>query len=144
MEDWQIYLIVGLILFSLEAFAPTFFLFPLAGAAMGTAAFAHFVGPTTELLVFSILSIVLYIVSFKFLRPQFKKKRYLTGSDALVGKTSLALADIDDQNAEGFIKIYADEWRALPTRSGNFIPKGSKVVVDKVSGNKVYVSRVED
>ncbi|MCO5114015.1 MAG: NfeD family protein [Bdellovibrionaceae bacterium] len=143
IADWHMYLLIGLILLGLEAFAPTFFLFPLGGAALGTALVAPYLSFTWELVIFSLIATLLYFVSFKFIRPQFRKKRYLTGSDSLIGQTALALADIDENN-KGYIKIYADEWTALPSRQGGFIPKGTKVIVDRVSGNKVYVSRVED
>lgn len=143
IAGWQLYLIIGIVLLGLEAFTPTFFLFPLGGAALGTALLAPFVSFTWQLVIFSIIATFLYFISFKYVRPQFKKKRYLTGADSLIGQTAQALADIGE-DSKGFIKIYADEWTALPSRQGGFIPKGSKVIVDRVSGNKVYVSRVED
>lgn len=143
IADWHMYLLIGLVLVGLEAFVPTFFLFPLGGAALGTALVAPWMSFTWELVIFSIIATVLYFISFKFIRPQFQKKRFLTGADSLIGQTAFALADIDEHN-KGYIKIYADEWTALPSRQGGFIPKGTKVIVDRVSGNKVYVSRVED
>lgn len=144
ISDWQVYIILAIALISLEAFLPTFFFFPLGFAALGTALAAPFVGFDIELLVFACLSLVFFIISVKYLRPQFKTKRFLTGADALVGVTAQAQEDIDEQNQKGFVKVYADQWTAMPSQSGQFIPKGSMVRIERVSGNKVYVSRVED
>lgn len=140
--NWQMYVALGLTLIILEAFISSFFLFPLGIALMLTAIAAPFVGLEIELLIFTLLSILGFIVSIKFIKPKFASKKNLTGVDALVGKTFPVFEEINENQGTGVIKVYADEWRALPINSGDVIGKNEKVKIEKVEGNKVFVTKI--
>lgn len=140
IPDWQIYIVIALVFLTVEAFASTFFLFPLGIAALGAAAVAPFSSFTVEMLVFSVLTVIGFYISLKYLRPKFKTKRFLTGSDALVGVVTPALEEIKT-GGQGYVKVYADQWNALPLPEDQVIAKGQNVRIEKVVGNKVFVSK---
>ena len=138
---WQVYTVLGVTLIIIEAFASTFFLFPIGLALIFTALVAPFANLTVELVVFTLSTVILFVVSFKFIRPHFKNKHLLTGKDALIGRVVVVMEDIDEASQTGFVKVYADEWRAVPTTLGERISKSTTVRIDKVDGNKVFVSK---
>ena len=84
-------------------------------------------------------------VSLAMLRPLAKK--YINGRltptnvDALVGKTCLCVTAIDNPASQGQVKIGDVEWSARST-TGEPIPAGTQVKIDRVEGVKVYVTPV--
>ncbi len=139
--NWQMYVAIGLALIIAEAFLSTFFLFPIGIAFMLTALAAPFVALEIELIIFTVFAILGFYVSVKFIKPKFAGKKNLTGMDSLIGRTFPVFEEINELQGTGVIKVYADQWNALPTKSGDVIPKNEKVKIEKVEGNKVFVSR---
>ena len=80
------------------------------------------------------------------LRPLAKKylapKVTATNVDSIVGSTGLVTAAIDNVSASGQVKLGAVEWTARST-SGQPIPVGTLVKVDKIEGVKAFVSPAE-
>ena len=105
------------------------------------AALAH--GPVwLQTLLFLVVSAGLLLA----LRPLAKKylspKLTAPNVDSVVGSTGLVPAAIDNVSAAGQVKLGAMEWTARST-SGQPIPVGTRVKVDKIEGVKVYVSPAE-
>ncbi len=94
-----------------------------------------------QILVFITVS----TVTLAMLRPLAKK--YINGRltptnvDALAGKTCLCVTAIDNLASCGQVKIGDVEWSARST-TGEPIPAGTQVKVDRVEGVKVYVTPV--
>ena len=92
------------------------------------------------------LFLVISAVLLALLRPLVK--RYVspritaTNVDSVIGSTGLVTAAIDNVSAAGQVKLGAMEWMARST-SGQPIPVGTRVKVDKIEGVKVYVSLAE-
>ncbi len=82
-----------------------------------------------------ILLIALRPVTRKFLKPRITP----TNVDALIGQEGYVIADIDNLNAQGQVKLGAMEWSARSS-SGEAIAQGTLVTVDKIQGAKVLVS----
>ena len=80
------------------------------------------------------------------LRPLVKKylspKLTATNVDSVVGSTGLVTAAIDNVSAVGQVKLGAMEWTARST-SGQPIPAGTLVKVDRIEGGKAFVSPAE-
>ena len=80
------------------------------------------------------------------LRPLVKKyvtpKVTATNVDSVVGSTGLVTAAIDNVSAAGQVKLGAMEWTARST-SGQPIPVGTLVKVDRIEGVKAFVSPAE-
>lgn len=74
-------------------------------------------------------------------------RRYLvpkitaTNVDSLVGATGLVTDAIDNVTASGQVKLGAMEWTARST-TGENIPQGTLIRVDRIEGVKVYVTPV--
>ena len=92
------------------------------------------------------LFLVISAVLLALLRPLVK--RYVTpritatNVDSVIGSTGLVTTAIDNVSAAGQVKLGAMEWTARST-SGQLIPVGTRVRVDKIEGVKVYVSPAE-
>lgn len=93
---------------------------------------------TLFLLVSCALLIALWPLSKKYLTP----KLTATNVDSVIGSTGLVTAAVDNVRAEGQVKLGAMEWTARST-SGESIPEGTLVKVDRVEGVKVFVTPVE-
>ena len=80
------------------------------------------------------------------LRPLVKKylspKLTATNVDSVVGSTGLVTAAIDNVSAVGQVKLGAMEWTARST-SGQPIPAGTMVKVERIEGVKAFVSPAE-
>ena len=92
------------------------------------------------------LFLVISAVLLALLRPLVK--RYVTpritatNVDSVIGSTGLVTTAIDNVSAVGQVKLGAMEWTARSI-SGQLIPVGTRVRVDKIEGVKVYVSPAE-
>ena len=95
------------------------------------------------------LQVVIFLavsgVMLALLRPIAKKyftpKLTRTNVDALAGKTCLCVTAIDNLEGVGQVKIGDVEWSARST-TGEAIPAGTDVKIDRVEGVKVYVTPV--
>ena len=92
------------------------------------------------------LFLVISAVLLALLRPLVK--RYVTpritatNVDSVIGSTGLVTTAIDNVSASGQVKLGAMEWTARST-SGQPIPVGTLVKVDKIEGVKAFVSPAE-
>ena len=77
------------------------------------------------------------------LRPLVRKfvtpKLTSTNVDAVIGSTGIVTAAIDNVAATGQVKLGAMVWTARST-SGEPLPEGTRVRVDRVEGVKAFVS----
>lgn len=90
---------------------------------------------TLFLLVSCLLLIALWPLSKKYLTPRITA----TNIDSVIGSTGLVTAAVDNVRAEGQVRLGAMEWTARST-SGEIIPEGTLVRVDKIEGVKVFVT----
>ena len=92
------------------------------------------------------LFLVISAVLLALLRPLVK--RYVTpritatNVDSVIGSTGLVTTAIDNVSAVGQVKLGAMEWTARST-SGQPIPVGTLVKVDRIEGVKAFVSPAE-
>ena len=90
------------------------------------------------LVVSNILLLALRPLARKYFTPKLVK----TNVDSVAGSQGLVTIAIDNVSAQGQVKLGAMVWTARST-SGETIPEGTLVRVDKVEGVKVFVSPVE-
>ena len=80
------------------------------------------------------------------LRPLFRKfirpKLTATNVDSVIGSMGLVTASVENVSAAGQVKLGAMEWSARST-TGEPIPIGTLVKVDRIEGVKVFVTPVE-
>lgn len=130
--------------------------FLIVEAATVTLASIWFAGGALCALAVSLLGLEVWVQVTAFLvvsaallaalRPLTKKyltpKVTATNIDAVIGSVGLVTATVDNVTATGQVKLGAMEWTARST-TGEPIPVGTKVRVDRIEGVKVFVTPVE-
>ena len=91
--------------------------------------------------LFGVLSLVLLAGLRPFLKKFITPKLVKTNVDAVIGSQGYVLADIDNLSATGQVKLGGMEWTARSS-TGDPIPTGTKVKVDRIEGVKVFVTPV--
>ena len=74
----------------------------------------------------------------KFVTPKVTR----TNVDSVIGSTGLVTTAINNVSAQGQVKLGAMVWTARSS-SGEAIPEGTLVRVDRIEGVKVYVTPIE-
>lgn len=92
---------------------------------------------TVFLVVSGALLALLWPMVRKYLNPNVAK----TNLDAVVGSEGRVTVAIDNLSAVGQVKLGAMEWTARST-SGEPVPAGTVIRVDKIEGVKAFVSPV--
>ncbi len=97
-----------------------------------------------ELWLQAVLFAAVSAVLLAFLKPLVQKhiipKLQKTNADAIVGTVGPVVEDIDNIRAVGRVKLGGMEWSARST-NGEPIQKDALVEVDRIEGNKVFVSQ---
>jgi membrane protein implicated in regulation of membrane protease activity len=95
-----------------------------------------------EILLFLLVSCVMVALFWPFIQKFLNPKVEKTNVEAVIGTEGYVTADIDNVSAAGKVKLGAMEWTARST-SGQLIPKGTLIKVDKIEGVKAFVSVAE-
>ena len=90
--------------------------------------------------LFAAVSLVLLALLKPVIQKYFNPKLTKTNADALIGTVGPVVEDIDNIQAVGRVKLGGMEWSARSS-SGQPIQKDAQVQVDKIEGNKVFVSQ---
>lgn len=94
-----------------------------------------------QAVIFFAVSIALLAALRPLARKYFTPKITKTNVDSVIGSRGLVTGDIDNINARGTVKLGAMEWTARSS-SGENIPAGTLVQVDKIEGVKAFVTPV--
>ena len=93
-----------------------------------------------------VVFLVLSSVALACLRPLVKKyiapKIKATNADSLIGMETLITGDVDNIQAKGELLLGGVPWCARST-SGDPIPAGTLVRIDRIEGVRLYVTPVE-
>ncbi len=95
-----------------------------------------------QITLFILVSAVLLALLWPIVQKYMKPKLTATNVDALVGTLGIVVSPIDNVDAVGQVKLNGMEWSARST-TGEPIPQGVKVRVDRVQGVKVFVTPAE-
>ena len=91
--------------------------------------------------LFLVVSGALLLMLRPIVRRYLVPKITATNVDSLVGATGLVTVAIDNVTASGQVKLGAMEWTARST-TGENIPQGILIRVDRIEGVKVYLTPV--
>ena len=92
-----------------------------------------------QALVFGVVSVVTLAMLRPMAKKHFNSRLTRTNVDSVVGKTCLVVAQIDNLQSCGQVKLGDVEWSARSS-DGTAIPVGTEVKIDRVEGVKVYVT----
>jgi len=94
-----------------------------------------------QVTVFVIVAAVSLTALRPLVRKHIKPKLTKTNVDAVVGTTGLVTTPIDNVSAVGQVKLGGMYWTARST-TGDPIPEGAQIRVDRIEGVKAFVSPV--
>lgn len=135
---------LGLVILFLIAEGATVSLVSLwfaAGAVVAMFAALLGAGAWLQTGLFLVVSGALLLMLRPIVRRYLVPKITATNVDSLVGATGLVTVAIDNVTASGQVKLGAMEWTARST-TGENIPQGTLIRVDRIEGVKVYVTPV--
>lgn len=92
-----------------------------------------------QILLFVVFSGGLLAAFWPFTRKYLNPKVTATNVDSVIGSRGLVTEAIDNLSACGHVKLGAMEWSARSS-SGEPIPVGTQVQVERIEGVKVFVS----
>ena len=140
MPDWVIWMIAAGVLAVGEIVSLSFFLGPIAIAALVTAAVAAVgAGVALQLVVFTLVSVAAVAV----LRPVARRHlrtpaRLRSGTAALVGEHAVVLERVDRDS--GQIKLRGETWSARAFDDDEVLEPGARVQVMQIRGATALVT----
>lgn len=90
--------------------------------------------------IFVIVSIVTLVATRPLVKKFTQKKIQPTNADRNIGAQAIVLEDIDNTKGKGFVNVKGVTWTARSS-NGSLIEKGAMVVVDKIEGVKLLVTK---
>jgi len=96
-----------------------------------------------QVTLFFVVSGVCLVLLRPILKKYFTPKLVKTNVDSVVGSKGYVTAAVDNMSATGQVKLGAMYWTARST-SGEPIPEGTLVQVDRIEGVKAFVSPAEE
>ena len=92
-----------------------------------------------QVVLFLAVSIGLLIAMFPLVKKFMKPKIINTNVDSVIGTQGYVTEDIDNMDAVGQVKLGGMYWSAR-SASGQQIPKGTLVQVERIEGVKLFVN----
>jgi len=142
IEMWWIWIAMAAILLIAEIFTAGFFLiwFSIGAAGAGILAMLG-VGRPAQLIVFILLSGILFVFGRRFADRVTAKQPPGIGADRFIGKNGYVIEEIDNITGKGRIKAGPDEWIAM-SENGEKIGINTIVEIIRVDGTKAIVKSV--
>lgn len=91
-----------------------------------------------QVIIFIVLSIILIAATRPLYHKYVKTKMVRTNADSLIGLVAVVRQDINNDEAQGLVKVSGQEWSAR-SKDGQIIPEGEKVEVLAIEGVKLIV-----
>jgi membrane protein implicated in regulation of membrane protease activity len=143
IEMWWIWIAMAAVLLIAEIFTAGFFLiwFSIGAAGAGILAMLG-VGTTAQLIVFILLSGILFVFGRRFAERVTAKQPPGIGADRFIGLNGYVIEEIDNVAGKGRVKAGPDEWRAM-SENGEKIGVNTIIEIIKVDGTKAIVKPVK-
>jgi membrane protein implicated in regulation of membrane protease activity len=140
MEDWVLWMIAAVVLGAGEIATLSFFLGPIAIAAVLAAGVAVVGGPVAlQFAVFVAVSVLSLLVIRPLARRHLKQPANIrTGAAALVGERALVLERVHADG--GQVKLGGEVWTARPYDEDDVIEAGTRAQVLKIEGATALIS----
>ncbi|MFY0672665.1 MAG: NfeD family protein [Bacteroidia bacterium] len=120
LEEWHIWILLGVLFFIIEIFTPAFVAACLGiGFLFGGLASALELSYTIQLIFFSVGT----AASFFLIRPFILKIGYQnadkvkTNADSLVGKKGKVVEEINSAKGTGYVAVDGDQWKAVSSNN---------------------------
>ena len=137
---WLVLLVVFLLA---EASTITLVSIWFAAGALAAMVISLLSGPLwLQILGFLTVSVLLLASLRPLVREKFTPRITRTNVDSVIGSLGYVTEDIDNLSARGQVKLGGMVWTARST-SGDPIPAGAKIRVDRIEGVKAFVTPEE-
>ncbi len=144
LEIWHIWIIISILLFIIEIFAPTFVAISLAIGCLASGVVAGFgFDIKIQLVAFSVGTLISFFGVRPFMIKYFHKNsdKVKTNADALVGKTGRVINTIDNSLDQGRVIVEGENWRA-EAENTEIINEGEQIEVIKVNSTVLIVKQI--
>lgn len=144
---WIVWLILAAIFVGLEVMTPGFFLlwFGVGALASALLALAGVTSITAQIIVFLVVSVALLIASRtifeKFLPLSSTARGLKTNIETMIGQIGTVVEPSRGALNEAAVKVYGSTWTTFPIEGEKPLTEGETVVVERIEGNTIYVSR---
>ncbi len=113
-----------------------------AGAVTALAAYWFSAPFWLQVVLFIVVSGALLIGLWPLTKKYLNPGHQATNLDSILGRKCYVISPIDNVHGQGQVKLNGMEWTARST-SGEPLPEGALVTVDRIEGVKVFVSLAE-
>lgn len=94
----------------------------------------------TQLISFVVVSIVLLVMSYPFIKDRFNRSYSKTNYDRVIGEEGLVIEEIDEIEGTGVVKVMGQTWSAKSSNKET-IAKDEIVNILKVKGASLIVKK---
>lgn len=140
IETWQVYVLAAVILMISEIFVPGLILLPIGLGVLISAGFAAFITSTPLLILVTAICVSAVFFTFRKFSYGDNDAPPATAVDAMIGK-DVTITEKVTSTVPGYAKLYGDNWKALSITSGEEFNAGDIGVIQKVEGNKIFISK---
>lgn len=95
-----------------------------------------------QLVLFVVVSVVLFVLTRPIALKYLNKDRTKTNVDSMVGRHAVVTEDIDNLNGNGQVEVAGMQWTARSAKQEEKIEAGTEVEVVEVRGVKLVVRAV--
>ena len=145
IEIWQIWIIVAVILFIFEIFAPALIASCFAIGCISAGIVSAFgCGIKIQLIAFAAGTLIAFFGARPFMLKYFHKKsdKIKTNMDALIGKIGRVTETLNASKNEGRIIVEGDDWKA-ETENDEIVNVGEKVKIVQVNSTILIVEPIK-
>ena len=96
-----------------------------------------------QIAVFVAVSAIALAITRPLVKKLKRNKSEATNADRYIGKTALVISAIDNERAEGMVKVDNEKWTAR-SADGTPIEEGTLVTVTDIQGVKLMVTKPAD
>ena len=137
------WLVLTIALLAAEASTVTLIALWFAAGALAAMAVSFFGPIWLQMAVFLAVSVALLAAVRPLVRKFVTPKITKTNIDSVIGSVGLVTVPVDNLSASGQVKLGGMTWTARST-TGEPIPEGTKIKVDRIEGVKVFVTPVKE
>lgn len=94
-----------------------------------------------QIVVFIAISVLALLLTKPLVKKYIKPKMQKTNADRCIGSEGIVLEEINNLSATGQVKVNGNVWTARAS-NGEIIPVNTVVIIDKIEGVKLLVTKI--
>ena len=94
-----------------------------------------------QIVIFIVISVLALLLTKPLVKKYIKPKMQKTNADRCIGSEGIVLEEINNLAATGQVKVNGNVWTARAS-NGEVIPVDTVVIIDKIEGVKLLVTKI--